>query len=36
MEVLFEFVEARGQSAELFEVSEGTFDAVALAIEDSV
>jgi hypothetical protein len=36
LEVLFEFVESRGQSAELFEVSKGAFDAVALAIEGSV
>ncbi len=36
MEVLFEFVEACGESSELFEVSEGSFDAVALAIERAV
>ena len=33
---MFEFVEAGGPSPELFEVSEGAFDAVALAIEGSV
>ncbi len=33
MEVLFEFVEASGESSELFEMGEGTFDAVALAVE---
>jgi len=36
VEVLFEFVEARGESSELFEMSEGPFDAIALAIEGSV
>ena len=36
MEVLFEFVEAGGESSELLEVSEGAFDAVSLAVEDAV
>lgn len=33
MEVLFEFVESCAEPSELFEVSEGSFDAVACAIE---
>ena len=36
VEVLFEFVEARGESSELFEMGEGPFDAISLAIEGSV
>lgn len=36
MEVLVEFIEACCQAAELFEVCEGSFDAVALAIEGAV
>jgi hypothetical protein len=36
MEVLFEFVEACGEAAELLEVSEGAFDAVALAVESAI
>ena len=36
LEVLFEFVEAGGQAAELLEMGEGAFDAVALAVEDAV
>jgi hypothetical protein len=36
MEVLSEFVEACGEASELFEVSEGAFDSVALAIESAI
>ncbi len=36
MEVLFEFVEACAESAELFEVCEGSFDAIALAVKSTV
>jgi hypothetical protein len=36
LEVLLEFVEACGEFAELFEVGEGAFDAIALTIESSV
>jgi hypothetical protein len=36
MEVLFEFIEACSESSELFEMGEGTFDAVALAVESAV
>jgi hypothetical protein len=36
VEVLFEFVEACGESSELLEVSEGAFDAVSLSIEGAV
>ncbi len=36
MEVLFEFVESCAESSELFEVGEGSFDAVACAIERPV
>jgi len=33
---LFEFVEARGEAAELLEMGEGAFDAVALSVEGAV
>ena len=33
---MFEFVEAGGESAELLEVREGSFDAVALSVEGAV
>ena len=36
MEVLFEFIEACGEAAELLEVGEGSFDAVTLAIKRPV
>ena len=36
MEVLFEFIEACGEAAKLFEVGEGSFDAVTLAVEGPV
>jgi hypothetical protein len=36
MEVLSEFVESCGEASELFEVSEGAFDAVALAVESAI
>jgi hypothetical protein len=36
VEVVFEFIEARGEAAELLEVGEGAFDAVALPIEGTV
>ena len=36
LEVLFEFVEARSEPSELLEVSEGAFDAVALAVEGAI
>ena len=36
LEVLFEFIEAGGEAAELLEVGEGAFDAVALAVEGAV
>jgi hypothetical protein len=36
VEVLFEFVEACGETSELLEVSEGSFDAVPLSVEGAV
>jgi hypothetical protein len=36
MEVLSEFIEACAESAELFEVREGAFDAISLAVESTV
>ena len=36
VEVLFAFVEAGGEAAELLEMGEGAFDAVALAVEGAV
>jgi hypothetical protein len=36
LEVLFEFVEAGGEAAELLEMGEGAFDAVALTVEGAV
>jgi hypothetical protein len=36
LEVLFQFVEACGESSELFEVRQGSLDAVSLAIQSFV